>query len=89
MADTITRCIKTSDENGDALQWDISYTVENNSKINDFCVTILASELTNPESGSEVKTKANVKAKAIKDKWIAEEIQTAASVDTVLGTVTL
>lgn len=53
-------------------QWDVSYEVEKNSLMNAFCVVVLKSEMTDPDSDAEARTKANVKAAAIKNAWTAE-----------------
>lgn len=75
MADEIITCSKALDENEDVSQWDVSYKVvdpNDATRINSFCVTVLASEMTDPESLTEAKTKANVKASAKKTEWLAQ-----------------
>lgn len=89
MADEITRCEKILDESDNVVQYDFSYSVENAGKINTFCVTIKASEMTDATSSSEAKTKANVKAAAIKSAWVAQEQTSAEAVASVVGGVTL
>ena len=89
MSDTITACTKIVD--GDTvIQWDISYEVESGQNKNCFCVVVMPSEMTTPTDANEAKTKANVKAKAIKDAWVADLPEyTAAPVESVVGNVTL
>lgn len=89
MADLITKCNKTLDGET-VIQWDISYEVESGANKNHFCVVVLPSEMTTPTSADEAKTKANVKAKAIKDAWVADLPEYANTpVESVLGDVTL
>lgn len=89
MADKITACNKILD--GETItQYDVAYEVESNGNVNEFCVTVLASELTDPTDADEVKTKANAKAKTIKDAWVADlPDYSAAPVETIVGDVTL
>lgn len=71
MADEILECVATK-EGSTVIQYDVAYKVMSGESVNQFCVTILASELTNTTDLNEVKTKANIKAKAIKDAWVAD-----------------
>ena len=72
MSDKIIECIVTKDDLDAPIQYDVAYEIENGdaSKVNSFCVTILASDMSDPTDTAEVTTKANVKAKEIKDAWI-------------------
>ena len=89
MSDKITTCTKVLDGT-DVIQYDISYAVENGANKNQFCVTVLGSEMDDPTDAAEAKTKANVKAKAIKDAWVADlPDYSAAAVESVVGDVTL
>lgn len=65
MADRITALNKLDE------QWDVSYEVEKNSLTNSFCVVVLKSEMTDPDSATEARTRANVKAAVIKTDWAA------------------
>lgn len=65
MADKITSLTKVENH------WDVSYEVEKNSLKNSFCVTVLKSEMTDPDSDTEARTLANTKAAAIKNAWEA------------------
>jgi hypothetical protein len=69
MSDKIIACNKVMDGT-DVIQYDLSYEVESGGNKNQFCVVVLAEELTNPADTAEVETKANVKAKLIKDAWV-------------------
>lgn len=89
MADEITKCDKILNEDTSVKQYDFSYRVEDSGKVNTFCVTILASEMTDDEDEAEAKTKANVKAAAIKTAWLAQEETSAETVASVVGSVTL
>lgn len=81
MADRIVACAVTKDVDENPVQYDVSYEVEHNDKTNSFCVTIPAEELTDATDTAEVKTKANVKAKAIKDAWIDSiKVETSAAI---------
>lgn len=89
MADKITYCKKTMDGTT-VIQYDISYDVENGAAKNQFCVTVLGSEMTDPTDATEAQTKANVKAKAIKDAWVADlPDYTSEEVASVVGDITL
>ena len=75
LADEIIVCSKALDENDEVSQWDVSYKVvdpNDATRTNSFCVTVLASEMTDPTSLTEAKTKANVKASAKKTEWLAQ-----------------
>lgn len=89
MADEILKCDKILNEDDSVKQYDFSYRVENAGAVNQFCVTILASEMTDSTSASEAKTKANVKAAEIKTTWLAQEETSAEDVASVVGNVTL
>lgn len=89
MADIILKCDKILNEDSSVKQYDFSYEVEDNGRINNFCVRVLASEMTDPTSATEAKTKANVKAKAIKDAWLDMPVVSASAVNSVVGNVTL
>jgi hypothetical protein len=89
MADEITKCDKILNEDDSIKQYDFSYRLEESGKVNTFCVTVLASEMTTPSSEAEAKTKANVKAAAIKTAWLAQEETTSEEVASVIGGVTL
>ena len=89
MADEITKCDKILDDGGAVIQYDFSYNVEDSGKTNNFCVTVLASEMTTATDEAEAKTKANAKASAIKTAWLAQEVTTTAEVAAVVGSVTL
>ena len=89
MADEILQCVATKD-GSTVIQYDVAYKVTSNGNVNQFCVVIMASELTDPNDTDEVKTKANVKAKAIKDAWTADlPDYSAEAVEGVTGSVTL
>jgi len=89
MSDRITACTKVL-EGSTVVQYDVSYEVESGANKNQFCVVVLSSELTNPADTSEVETKANVKAKAIKDAWVADlPGYVTAPVEGIAGSVTL
>lgn len=70
MSDQITGYSKIVNDADAVIQWDFSYIVESAGKINNFCVVVLASEMTDPTSESEAKTKANAKAAEIKSAWV-------------------
>ena len=92
MADEIKNCNKIIDENNAIVSWDFSYTVSDPNdanRINNFCVTVLASEMTDPTDASEAKTKANAKASTIKTDWLAQEVNTITEVAANVGSVTL
>jgi len=92
MADEITACTKVLDDNDAVVQYDVVYKVEDPNdanRVNRFCVTILASEMTDPASATEAKTKANVKAAEIKTDWLAQAGTSAEAVASVVGNVTL
>lgn len=89
MSDKITACKKISD-GSTVVQYDVSYEVESDSSINQFSVTVLASEMTDPSDADEVEAKANIKAKAIKDAWVADlPNYTSSDVASIVGDVTL
>jgi predicted nucleic acid-binding protein len=89
MADQITKCDVIKDSESNPIQYDVEYSVESGSDTNTFCVVVLASEMTDSTDTDEVKTKANVKAKAVKDAWVADlAIKTQADV-AITGDVTL
>lgn len=73
MADKINECVVTKDDQGVPLQYDVAYEVENGdaSRTNNFCVTILASDMVDPTDTDEVTTLANAEALEIKTAWIA------------------
>lgn len=89
MADEITQCNKVLDDSNAVTQYDFTYSVVDGEKTNNFCVTILASEMTDPDDADEAKTKANVKAAAIKAAWVAADVTTSEAVASVVGSVTL
>lgn len=89
MADEITRCDKILNDDDSVRQYDFSYSVVDGARTNSFCVTVLASEMTDDEDEAEAKTKANVKAAAIKTAWLAQEKTSAETVASVVGSVTL
>jgi hypothetical protein len=70
MSDKITQAVAIKDGET-VVQYDISYDVYHDGKANSFCVVVSAAEMTDPSDEAEAKTKANVKAKAIKDAWVA------------------
>lgn len=89
MSDKITSCNKILD-GATITQYDVAYEVTSGDLANYFCVTILASDMTDPTDENEVKTKANAKAKEIKDAWVANlPSETAQPVVSVEGDVTL
>lgn len=85
MADKITYISKCE------VHWDISYEVEYENKKNSFCVTIPKSGMVTPTDIDEAKSKANIKAKLLKDAWIAslETLPITVSVSTEPENVTL
>lgn len=92
MSDRIDSCAKELNEDSSVRQWSFSYTVESGDtppRLNNFCVTVLASEMTTPTDEAEAKTKANTKASAIKTAWLAQDVTTTAEVAAVVGDVTL
>jgi hypothetical protein len=90
MSDKITQCNKTLDAEGNVVQYDVAYDVQSDSNKNQFCVTVLASEMSNPTDAEEAKIKANAKAKTIKDAWVSSlPGSTAAPVESIVGDVTL
>jgi len=92
MADKIESCVVTKDDAEVVVQYDVSYSVENvdASKMNSFCVVVKADEMDDPDDTVEAKAKANVKAKVIKDAWIASLVEmTNENVESVVGDVTL
>ena len=89
MSDKITTCTKTLDGTT-VIQYDVSYEVEYQAYKNQFCVTVLAGEMTDPSDVEELETKANVKAKALKDAWIGDlPDYTSEEVSSIVGDVTL
>lgn len=89
MSDKITACSKILD-GVTIVQYDVSYEVESDANKNSFCVTVLASEMTDPTDTDELETKANLKAKTIKDAWVATlPSKTSSEVSAVVGDVTL
>jgi len=71
MADKIMSCVVEKNANDEVIQYTVSYEVEHETAKNSFCVCVKAEEMTDAMSQSEAITKANVKALAIKDAWIA------------------
>jgi hypothetical protein len=89
MSDKITACNKKLD-GSDVIQYDVSYEVTSGDNKNQFCIAVLASEMTDPSSETEAKEKANLKAKAIKDAWVADlPNYTSEPVSSVVGDITL
>jgi len=90
MADQIVSCMATKSASNEIIQYDVSYEVESGENKNSFCITVLASELDDVNDVNEVKTKANVKASAIKSDWV-ETLPGTSSIDVpdVAGDVTL
>lgn len=92
MADEIKSCNKVLDEASAIVQYDFSYVVsdpDDANRVNNFCVTVSASEMTDPTDANEAKTKANTKAAAIKSAWLTQEVGTSSDVPAVVGSVTL
>lgn len=71
MADRIVVWNTLKDAEDNILQHEASYVVESDTKENRFVVVVKASEMTDPADLTEAKTKANLKAKDIKDAWVA------------------
>lgn len=71
MADKIMSSTKCLESDNSLCHWEFSYDVEYNSKRNNFCVVVQPEEMTDPTDADEAKGKANIKAKAVKDSWIA------------------
>jgi hypothetical protein len=71
MADKILTCVVEKDALNNVIQYTVSYDVEYETAKNNFCVGVKAEEMTDSSSQEEAITKANVKAKIIKDAWIA------------------
>jgi hypothetical protein len=88
MSDKILACNKILD-GATVMQYDISYEVESGANKNQFCVTVLASEMTDSADTNEAKTKANVKAKVIKDAWVADLPEYSQESVAINGDVTL
>jgi hypothetical protein len=89
MADEILECVVTKD-GSTVIQYDVAYKVTSGAAVNQFCVVVRGDELTDPNDEVEVKTKANVKAKAIKDAWVADLPEYVnAPVEEIVGSVTL
>lgn len=71
MADQITQSTKCLNADSSPCHWEFTYDVVNGLVHNNFCVLVMADEMTDPTSEVEAKTKANVKASAIKAAWVA------------------
>ena len=71
MSDQITQSTKCLNADSSSCHWEFSYSVESGANKNNFCIVVTAEEMTDATSESEAKTKANVKAKVIKDAWVA------------------
>ena len=71
MADQILGSIKALRADTTICHWEFRYIVESNDQINQFCIRVTDDEMDDPTDEAEAKTKANVKAKAIKDAWVA------------------
>jgi hypothetical protein len=71
MSDKITGSSKCLNPDNSPCHWEFSYDVEHETLTNQFCVVVKAEEMDEATSESEAKTKANVKAIAIKTAWIA------------------
>lgn len=90
MADSIVSFLQIKDADNNVVQYDVSYTVVHASLENNFCVVVKAEEMTLATDVAEAKTKANVKAAAIKTAWVAAlPAPTQTSQDAQLGNVTL
>lgn len=92
MADEIVVCNKILDENGDVVQYEFSYNVidpNDATHANSFCIVVKATEMTDSTSSSEAKTKANVKAAAMKTAWLEQVTTSREAVESVVGNVTL
>lgn len=71
MSDIIIRCDKLKDVNGNTLQYNIVYEVENGDVRHTFVVFIRTEEMSDAEDSAEAKTKANLVASVNKTKWLA------------------
>lgn len=89
MADTITKCNKILNDDSSVQQWELTYQVEDSGKKNEFCIVVKAADLTDPTSASEAKTKANIKAKVVKDTWLELNHPSAVNINSNEGSVTL
>ena len=69
--DKITSNSKCLEADSSLCHWEYAYEVAHNSAKNGFCVVVKADEMTDATSETEARAKANVKAKAIKDAWVA------------------
>lgn len=74
MADKIVRIDKDLKASDSTIQsWDICYEVEDSGDINTFVVNVKGDDMTDRTDQAEAESLANVKAKAIKDAWVAEK----------------
>ena len=89
MADKITSCTVTKDSDNNPMQYDVVYEVFSGEKMNQFCISIKAEDMDDATDTAEVTTKANVKAKEIKDAWIAALVETSNADVSIDGDVTL
>lgn len=71
MTDQIVASTKCVNADATPSHWEFSYDVESAGKHNSFCVIVDAEEMTDATDADEAKTKANVKAAAIKADWVA------------------
>ena len=69
MADQITTCV-VEKENTTIIKYIIGYIVKYEDFINQFCIDINVEEMIDPTDQNEAISKANIKAKVIKDSWI-------------------
>ena len=89
MADKITSCMVTKDSESNPIQYDVAYEVFSGEKMNQFCITIKAEDMDDTADTDEVTTKANAKAKEIKDAWVAAMITVTNDAVAIDGDVTL
>ncbi len=91
MADKITTATRENLNGGACHCYHVSYDVEDAGDKNQFCVVILASDMTDPDDETEAKTLANAKASTIKADWITAKATAHSNVDepTLEGDVTL
>ena len=92
MADKITAAYKETNPDTSVKAWHISYEVDDGGdNKNSFVIVIKAEDMTDATDAAEAKTKANVKAGAIKTAWLsALDNQTATAEEPTLeGDVTL
>lgn len=93
MSDKIVQCNVTKNESEEVVKYEFLYEVENpedTTSKNTFCSVVTAEEMTDPDSETEAKAKANIKAAAIKSAWLDSlEPTTAEPVESVVGDVTL